>query len=330
MKKYIIIALLLLPLSASATDITYSTKEEGDYFTHADANEIKTVVNSKQNRVSGTCSEGVGYYITSINADGSVNCAADELGAGSDDQTASEVSVTDAGEYFSGSNVESILQEIGAASFLTLGAIEAAGLTFTDTADVDVSGANSFTMGPISFEGATADEYETTFSITDPTADRTIATIDADMRIPAASSVNSDGTIPIPTTGTSLALSGTLTAFTAVTEATSERALTTAELGGGVVLVSFAGEVRLPDVCDTASGAMVMIVQEDPSEVVEIAVTDTADHLWLDGVDLGANYEIDSPGAAIEDDYIVMFCKAANNWHSLGRSGTWVTGGAAD
>ena len=73
-----------------------------------------------------------------------------------------------------------------------------------------------------------------------------------------------------------------------------------------------------------------MIVQADESEVVEIAVTDTSDKLYLDGVDLGANQEIDSPGAAKKDDYIVLICRGANAWHSFDRVGTWVDGGAAD
>ena len=74
-----------------------------------------------------------------------------------------------------------------------------------------------------------------------------------------------------------------------------------------------------------------MIVQGDLSEIVEIAVTDTSDYVWLDGVvSAAANHEIDSPGAAKEDDYIVMVCTEANNWHSKGRSGTWVVGGIAD
>ena len=138
-----------------------------------------------------------------------------------------------------------------------------------------------------------------------------------------------DGTTTLGLTGSLLA-SGTIGGMIAVTQATEERVLTTAEVSGGLVEVSFAGEVRLPDVCDSASGAMVMITQKDDSETVEIAVTDTSDHLWLDGTDLGANYEIDSPGNAEQSNYIVLVCTEANNWKSFGRSGTWVTGGAAD
>ena len=115
-----------------------------------------------------------------------------------------------------------------------------------------------------------------------------------------------------------------------VTEATEERVLTANEISGGIVLVSAAVEVRLPDCAAGTVGAIVMLVQADASEVFEIAMTDTNDIPFLNGVSLTANYEINSPGDAIEDNYIVMWCREANEWHSLGRSGVFVTGGTAD
>jgi len=69
------------------------------------------------------------------------------------------------------------------------------GEAWTFTGAVDMSGASSVLMGPISFEGATANDYETTFSITDPTADRTITVLDANSTIPAATSVDASGKI---------------------------------------------------------------------------------------------------------------------------------------
>ena len=66
---------------------------------------------------------------------------------------------------------------------------------WTLTGAVDMSGASSVLMGPISFEGATADDYETTFSITDPTADRTITVLNLNSTIPAAASVDASGKI---------------------------------------------------------------------------------------------------------------------------------------
>jgi len=150
----------------------------------------------------------------------------------------------------------------------------------------------------------------------------------AEDTIGVSSSVS--GTTTIDFTTLNLLTTGSLAGKPVITSAGSERVLTAAECSGGIVLVTAAVEVRVPDICDSATGAMVMIVQADVSEVLEIAVTDTNDHFFLDGVDLGANQEIDSPGAAKEDDYICLFCREANEWHSYGRSGTWVDGGAAD
>ena len=117
-----------------------------------------------------------------------------------------------------------------------------------------------------------------------------------------------------------------------ITTASASRVLTAAELSGGIVLVTAnAVEVSLPDVCDSATGANVMIVQRDINETIQIGVTDTSDDMILDGTALGANQEIDSPGGAGDAyAYICLVCVAANTWASFDRRGTFVDGGAAD
>ena len=153
---------------------------------------------------------------------------------------------------------------------------------------------------------------------------------DGDVSIKGLTTAGNVGVNTAPSGTVALFVAGSISGRVAITSAGSERVLTTAEMGGGMVLVTAAVEVQVPDLCDSATGASVMIVQADASEVVQIAVTDTGDKFFLDGVDLGANQEIDSPGAAKEDDYIVLVCREANEWHSYGRSGTWVDGGGAD
>lgn len=69
------------------------------------------------------------------------------------------------------------------------------GEDWTATGAWDFTGASSFITGPLSFEGSTVDTNQTTFSVTDPTAGRTVALGDFDMRVPAASAVNTDGSI---------------------------------------------------------------------------------------------------------------------------------------
>ena len=124
---------------------------------------------------------------------------------------------------------------------------------------------------------------------------------------------------------------GPLAGAVKITTASSERVLTKIELSGGVILVTAAIEIRLPDVCDSTTGANVIIVQRDASETIQIAVTDTSDDMILDGTALGANQEIDSPGGAGDAyAYICMVCVAENTWANFGRVGTWTDGGAAD
>ena len=62
------------------------------------------------------------------------------------------------------------------------------GSTETISGDKTFSGSTSFVGAtPINFEGPTADDYETSLAITDPTADRTITIPDADVDLTAAS-----------------------------------------------------------------------------------------------------------------------------------------------
>ena len=75
-------------------------------------------------------------------------------------QTASNISVVPAGNI-SSTDVQAALQELDTEK------IGAASPTFTGTVSID-------TNGTLVFEGSSADDYETTLTVTDPTADRTI------------------------------------------------------------------------------------------------------------------------------------------------------------
>ena len=75
-------------------------------------------------------------------------------------QTAANISVVASGNI-SSTDVQAALQELDTEK------IGAASPTFTGTVSID-------TGGTLVFEGSTADDYETTLTVTDPTADRTI------------------------------------------------------------------------------------------------------------------------------------------------------------
>jgi hypothetical protein len=65
-------------------------------------------------------------------------------------------------------------------------------IDITPTGSWDLSGLTSFS---IVWEGATVDEYQVIPTVADPTADRALNFSDFDMAVPAASSVDTDGTI---------------------------------------------------------------------------------------------------------------------------------------
>lgn len=75
-------------------------------------------------------------------------------------QTAANISVVPAGDI-SSTDVQAALQELDTEK------IGSASPTFTGTVSID-------TNGTLVFEGSSADDYETTLTVTDPTADRTI------------------------------------------------------------------------------------------------------------------------------------------------------------
>jgi hypothetical protein len=81
----------------------------------------------------------------------------------------------------------------------------------TVTGTFDITGATLSGANPIVFEGATANAFETSITITDPTADRTITVPDADVDLTKvrAASTTLDGVMAQATTAESLA--GTVT-----------------------------------------------------------------------------------------------------------------------
>ncbi len=97
-----------------------------------------------------------------------------------------------------------------------------------------------------------------------------------------------------------------------------------------VLFMTGAGEVLLPDVCDSASGQWMKIITRDASEQVEIAVADTANDLivLIDGTALDVDDEADLGTDASNWAYIV--CLETNKWYITSQVGIVTDGGAAD
>jgi hypothetical protein len=225
--------MLAMITSAGATDITWTDKTTGDTYTADNVNETKAAVNSKQDTlVSGTNIKTInsvsvlgsgditisGAGTTTALSVGTVGAttvgittenAADDVvipaatNAAAGVVTAAQVTAIEANTAKVSSSVVQTVDPTGTGTMTDVSSEAAVGDAFAAldsknwvfTGSVDMSSAASVSMGQLSFEGATIDDNETTFSITDPTADRVINTIDADMRIPAASQVNLDGTL---------------------------------------------------------------------------------------------------------------------------------------
>jgi len=107
-----------------------------------------------------------------------------------------------------------------------------------------------------------------------------------------------------------------------------------ADAYGGTFLVTVGSggatdDVMLPDVCDSATGANVLVAIRDASEQISIAPTDTGDEIIYEGAGIDAGHELDSPASAA-GDFIVFECMETGKWYVLGHSGTWTDGGAQD
>lgn len=104
--------------------------------------------------------------------------------------------------------------------------------------------------------------------------------------------------------------------------------VTTAQTNGGFLIVTAAGDVDLPDVCGTASGAHICVMERDAGETVSVAVGNSSDAIVFAGTNIGTNQELDSPGGAA--DYACFACLEANVWYVLDYDGTWTDGGNVD
>lgn len=92
-----------------------------------------------------------------------------------------------------------------------------------------------------------------------------------------------------------------------------------------VTIATAAADYDLPDNCDSATGAWAMLYVRDAAETASLTVTDTSDTITYKGLSLGANDELDSPGAA--QDSVVVVCMETNLWYVTANSGDWTDGG---
>ena len=75
-----------------------------------------------------------------------------------------------------------------------------------------------------------------------------------------------------------------------------------------------------------AAAGLVVIFYDIGGGVITIDPVDGTDTIYLNGTSVGAGDAIDSPGAV--GDFIALWAVDATRWLTIGRSGTWVDGGA--
>lgn len=136
-----------------------------DFFNNATASDdyFRFLVGTKSLTIKG---DGVVAWNGNIDITGNYKINGVDITTGStDDQTASEVSITDSGDYFTGTDVEAALQELGAASGSSMdwSTPVDSNITFDSDAAYNI-GTNSVTAGSVyaetffgNFDGANAE-----------------------------------------------------------------------------------------------------------------------------------------------------------------------------
>jgi hypothetical protein len=150
----------------------------------------------------------------------------------------------------------------------------------------------------------------------------TVLKIDADGNI--------EFSLPVDLGANNLVTTGTISGGVVTTQISSlPHTVTAAQIKGHWLRVTAAGDVDLPS--SAAVGDIICVEQGGVSYVVSVAVGNASHDILLDGVLLGVNNEIDSPGGAGDAGaYICLHYTETNLWRVRGKQGTWVDGGTVD
>ena len=98
----------------------------------------------------------------------------------------------------------------------------------------------------------------------------------------------------------------------------------------GIIFMTAAEEVLIPDVCDAASGKWLIVFNKTAANQVEVAVADTGNDKFvlIDGTATGVNDELDLSTDA--SSWVKVACLEANTWYVVAGVGATTDGGAAD
>jgi hypothetical protein len=105
--------------------------------------------------------------------------------------------------------------------------------------------------------------------------------------------------------------------------------VTTAQMNSTIFMTA-AGEVQVPDVCDSDTGQWLIVMNKTDTNQVEVAVVDTANDMFvlIDGTVLDVDDEIDL--STNPSSWVKIVCYEANTWYIVSGVGVTTDGGAAD
>ena len=114
-----------------------------------------------------------------------------------------------------------------------------------------------------------------------------------------------------------------------VTSSAGNITVSAAQMNGNLI-VTAAGEVQIPDVCDAANGDWLKVINKTATNQVELAVVDTGNDKFVlvDGTALDVDDEVDLGTNA--SDSVKIECLEANIWYITAQVGVATDGGAAD
>ena len=308
--------------AADVGDITSVTGASGVIASATDIVEAITLMNTEVTAIK----DGTAVFETKITFEGATDDAYETILAITDPTADRTITFPDAtGIVVTTAATQTLVDKTLTAPIINAGTLSGA---FTGTADLTglvLSGAS-----PLVFEGATADAYETTLAVTDPTADRTVSLPNATDTLVGKATTDTLTNKSYDLGGTGNVLTGSLAEFNSAlqsdsfvsltgSETLTNKTLTSPTINGGTFSGSFTGTQDLTG-----------LVMSGASPLVFEGATDDAYETTLAFTDPTADRSITIPNAT---DTLVGKATTdtlTNKSYDLGGSGNVMTGSLAE
>ena len=269
--------------AADVGDIASVTGASGVIASATDIVEAITLMNTEVTAIK----DGTAVFETKITFEGATDDAYETILAITDPTADRTITFPDAtGIVVTTAATQTLVDKTLTAPIINAGTLSGA---FTGTADLTglvLSGAS-----PLVFEGATADAYETTLAVTDPTADRTVSLPNATDTLVGKATTDTLTNKSYDLGGTGNVLTGSLAEFNSAlqsdsfvsltgTETLENKTLTSPTINGGTFSGSFTGTQDLTGLVMSGASPLVFEGATDDAYETTLAFTDpTADRV---------------------------------------------------